>query len=73
MSARKAAQPESSSPDPKGSAPLKPRPKLFWALLIFFVIWIGALLALYFKTVYPHRHPSAATRPGASALPNAPR
>jgi hypothetical protein len=55
-------------------APLKPRPKLFAILLIAFVIWLGVLLALYFKTVYPQRYPStAATRPGASALPSAPR
>jgi hypothetical protein len=55
-------------------APLKPRPKLFAFLMVAFVIWLGVLLALYFKTVYPERYPStAATRPGASALPSAPR
>ena len=75
------------SRDPKGSAtattdpettcqPLKPRPKLFAVLLISFLIWLGVLLTLYFRTVYPMRYPSTdatATRPGASALPNAPR
>jgi hypothetical protein len=56
---------EKRSGDPKGSAPppqttcapLKPRPKLFWALMLVFAIWLGALLTLYFKTVYPDRHP----------------
>ena len=54
--------------------PLQRRPRLFAILLIGFVIWLGALLTLYFKTVYPMRYPSAtATRPGASGLPSAPR
>ena len=57
--------------------PLRPAPKLFAALLIGFAIWLGALLALYYKTVYPLRHqPSAGaatTRPGASDVPSAPR
>jgi hypothetical protein len=56
-------------------APLKPHPKLFAALTIAFVIWLGVLFTLYFKTVYPLRHSTtdATTRPGASALPSAPR
>ena len=56
-------------------APLKRRPKLFVGLLLLFAIWLGILLTLYFKTVYPLRHHSTAatTRPGASALPSAPR
>jgi hypothetical protein len=55
--------------------PLIPRPRLFAILLIGFVIWLGLLLSLYFRTVYPMRYPStdATTRPGASALPSAPR
>lgn len=70
-------------PDAKGKTeavapakPLKPQPRVFWGLLIGFVVWVGVLLGLYFKTVYPERHPStgaAATRPGASGLPSAPR
>ena len=62
------------TPEPAG-APLKPRPKLFLGLLLLFAIWLGILLTLYFKTVYPLRHHSTAatTRPGASALPSAPR
>jgi hypothetical protein len=69
--------PASKQPQPPpgpACAPLKPRPKLFLALLAIFVIWLGILLTLYFRTVYPLRYPStAATRPGASALPSAPR
>jgi hypothetical protein len=55
--------------------PIKRQPKLFMILLIAFGVWLGVLLTLYFSTVYPLRYPSAgaATRPGASALPNAPR
>jgi hypothetical protein len=56
-------------------APLKPHPKLFAVLTILFVVWLGVLFTLYFKTVYPLRHSTtdATTRPGASALPSAPR
>jgi len=56
-------------------APLKPHPRLFAALTIAFVVWLGVLFTLYFKTVYPLRHSTtdATTRPGASALPSAPR
>lgn len=70
-------------PDAKGKQegvapvkPFKPQRGWFWGLLIGFVVWVGVLLGLYFKTVYPERHPStgaAATRPGASGLPSAPR
>lgn len=31
---------------------MKPRPRLFVALLLIFLVWIGFLVALYFKTVY---------------------
>jgi hypothetical protein len=77
------------SRDPKESAPtkgaesapppyrpLRPHRMLFASLLIGFLLWVGVLLLLYFRTVYPERHPSAgttATRPGASGLPSAPR
>ena len=86
MSKRGAGKPGPQSPakrEQKGIAaitgeetcqPLQRRPRLFAILLIGFLIWLGALLTLYFKTVYPMRYPSAtATRPGASALPSAPR
>jgi hypothetical protein len=87
MSKRGGERARAVSRDPKGSAPagavaepvcqpLQRRPKLFAVLLISFVIWLGILLTLYFKTVYPMRYPSTdatATRPGASGLPSAPR
>lgn len=37
-------------------APLSPRPRLFVAMMLGFVVWVGVLLGLYFKTVYPMRH-----------------
>jgi hypothetical protein len=43
----------SEAPAPK---PLKPRPRLFVALCAIFALWVGALLLMYFKTVYPSRH-----------------
>jgi hypothetical protein len=88
MSKRGVARRDAQSPaktEPKRDAeitgeatcqPIKPRPRLFAVLLITFVIWLGVLLTLYFKTVYPMRYPSTdatATRPGASGLPSAPR
>jgi hypothetical protein len=81
MSKQKKGNPQQPKPAPPPPpppditcAPLTPRPKLFAAIMVTFAIWLGVLLTLYFKTVYPERHPSAATtRPGASALPSAPR
>jgi hypothetical protein len=42
---------------PLKQQPLKPHPRLFKALCIAFTLWLIALLALYFWTVYPLRHP----------------
>lgn len=74
------AKPQSEGPSkqpatPTPPAPMTPRRGVFWGLLIGFFAWIGVLLGLYFNTVYPQRYPStgAATRPGASGLPSAPR
>jgi len=36
--------------------PPKPRPKLMIVFAIILVVWVAALLALYFATVYPARH-----------------
>ena len=38
--------------------PLKPRKGLFAVLLILFLLWVGALVFLWWKTVYPMRHPA---------------
>jgi hypothetical protein len=32
--------------------PLTPRPKLFYTLLAIFILWIAAMLTMYFTTVY---------------------
>jgi hypothetical protein len=49
--------------------PLKPRKGLLIALSVLFALWFAFLLGLYFKSVYPQRHPShpnpAATRQAA--------
>jgi hypothetical protein len=67
--------PAPQTPTEPAAEPLKPRRGLFLALLAGFAAWIVVLLGLYFTTVYPLRHAStgAATRPGASDLPSAPR
>ncbi|MGD0139052.1 MAG: hypothetical protein ABSD28_09260 [Tepidisphaeraceae bacterium] len=51
-------------PPAKGKTPINklpprlvPRPVLFRVLCVIFAIWIGALLVMYFCTVYPLRHP----------------
>jgi len=36
---------------------VKPRPRLFAVLCILFAAWIGVLVWLYVRTVYPVRHP----------------
>jgi hypothetical protein len=46
--------------------PLKPRRGLLIALSVLFALWFAFLLGVYFKTVYPHRHP-ATTHPAAAA------
>ena len=59
---RDRTKPEPLGRDPKGSAPdatavaplkpLKPRPGLFVALFLFFLVWVGVLLALWFFTIH---------------------
>jgi hypothetical protein len=41
--------------------PLKPHRGVFIGLCVAFAVWVGVLLALYLKTVYPMRHGSGAT------------
>ena len=45
---------------PPPARPFKPRRGLLVGLLIGFVVWVGVLLGLYFKTVYPMRHAESA-------------
>ena len=51
--------------------PLRPRPRLFYALLIGLIGWVAFLLVLYFTTVYPNRDtqpdPHSASRVTANA------
>ena len=62
-------RPASSTPRAKREAdrvvefgpPLKPRKGLLIALSVLFALWFAFLLGLYFRTVYPHRHPGNAT------------
>jgi hypothetical protein len=54
------APPAPSSPPP-AIRPFKPHPALFAVLMLLFVIWVSILLIMYFKTVYPHRHPARPT------------
>lgn len=78
MSKRAAKKPAAKAPSGKAAKedaapalpapqPLKPRPKLFWILLVVFVIWLGALLTLYFTKVYPMRYPASAPVAGAKS------
>lgn len=46
----RSSQEPAHSPPPL--RPLVPHPRLFYALLVIFILWIGALLAMYFTTVY---------------------
>jgi hypothetical protein len=60
----KFAESHSAGPKPNQKPflpPLKPRPRLFVFLFVLFVIWIVALIVLYFKTVYPQLHSQAMT------------
>lgn len=58
---------------------------LFKVLLLGLAVWVILLLIMYFKTIYPTRHPTTvqtaaslgratgmAIRPGASDFPSAP-
>ncbi|MGD1277533.1 MAG: hypothetical protein ABR964_09945 [Tepidisphaeraceae bacterium] len=53
-----------------GPAPPKPRRGWFAALCVLFALWMAVLLAMYYKSVYPLRHPSPpAASPAASSPP----
>jgi hypothetical protein len=44
--------PVQASPSAEPMIAMTPRPKLFIALLVIFLVWIGFLVTLYFTTVY---------------------
>jgi hypothetical protein len=39
--------------------PFQPRPKLFAAMLLLFAAWVGFMIWMYVKTVYPERQHKA--------------
>jgi hypothetical protein len=49
--------------------PFKPRKRIFVILLVIFVIWVVCLLVMYFRTVYPQRHPSSTGHPTSESIP----
>ena len=59
---RKTAAPRAAaSPELELAPPLRPHKTLFMVLLVIFMVWVGVLVGLYFKTVYPARHGGSAT------------
>lgn len=50
MSGQRSAEPIEFKP------PLRPHRGLFVALCVAFAIWVGVLVGMYLKTVYPMRH-----------------
>jgi hypothetical protein len=70
MTRSAAARQRRSAPATKpapAAPPLAPRPRLFAGLLLALVLWLSALLTMYFLTVYPQRKP-ASTTPAARDL-----
>ena len=53
------AKSREDAPPPPGvefKPPLKPHRGLFILLCVVLAVWVGVLLVMYFKTVYPERH-----------------
>jgi hypothetical protein len=71
--AKPAASRTHSSAPGEGHPKFRPHRRLFFWLCVAYAIWMIALIVLYFVTVYPLRHPSSGTRPGALDIPSAPR
>jgi hypothetical protein len=50
---------EQEAPTPAGvefNPPLKPHRGVFILLCVVLAVWVGVLLVMYFRTVYPQRH-----------------
>lgn len=56
-------------PAPLPLEPLRPRPLLLTVMAVIFALWMGFLVALYFKTIHPRR---SAAPEGSSLAPAAP-
>lgn len=52
--------------------PFRPRPRLFLILCIIWVLWMAALVAAYFTTVYPLRFPRAGRSPSVVPMARPP-
>ena len=50
----KTPEPAKARPAHLDAPPLKPQKRLFLILLTLFILWIAAVLAMYFATVRPH-------------------
>jgi hypothetical protein len=46
----------SGGPGAAPPPPVRPRKAVFIVMCILFLAWIGVMLLIYFKTVYPIRH-----------------
>ena len=62
------ANPKPSAGPTEPVVQLKPRRGLFFTLLVVFLIWMGFLLGLYFRTVY-HKTDVHVEHPSDRALP----
>ena len=56
-----------AEPEPVSLPPLKPRPRLFYALAAALGVWVAALLVLYATTVYPNRSSGSLAQPNDDA------
>ena len=64
------AKPAHANPQVPPARPLKPQPVLFGVIALVLVMWIAALLVMYFRTVRPAKNSperTLASPPPASA------
>ena len=59
-----AAEPAAHPHAPPQMAP-RWRRAVMGVLWVVFALWVAGLVAMYFETVYPHRHPKGGTPPAA--------
>jgi hypothetical protein len=56
---RSAPPPQPAPAEVEFKPPLRPHKGLFITLCVVLAVWVGFLLWMYFKTVYPVRHGAA--------------